>query len=155
LFIGTVKIPQKEVESDVSRLGLEDSVEFVGWLPYDEMLCYLSAAEIGLALYQPTEAYSLASRGNGRKFFTYMQAGLPIVGPAFSEIGQVVREEGCGVLVDTTDTTEIAAAIIDLLENTNKAEKMGMLGRKAVCERYNWEVEGQKLLKAYERAFES
>ena len=32
-----------------------------------------------------------------------MQVSIPIVGPNFGEIGQVVREENCGILVDTTN----------------------------------------------------
>jgi len=154
LFIGKVYDPNGKAEKMIQMANLKDHVELIPWLPYEEMPPYLCIAEVGLALYQPVGHFLLVSRGNGRKFFTYMQAGLPIVGPAFGEIGQVVREEGCGVLVDTTDPHQVAEAVLDLLSHPEKAGEMGERGRRAIQEKYNWEKEQEKLLRAYRALFE-
>lgn len=151
LFIGSLSDPLEEALAYVRSAHLVENVEFIPWLPYREMWLYLKIARIGLAFHQPTGRFLLVSKGNGRKFFTYMQAGLPVIGPIFSEVGQVIREEGCGVLVDTADAMQIADAVVDLLEHPDKAEAMGRRGRKAIQERYNWEVESRKLLGAYHR----
>lgn len=126
-----------------------DSVEIIPALPYEQMLAYLQVSRVGLAPYPPTWQYPLVSRGNGRKFFSYMQAGVPIVGPAFGEIGQVVRDERCGLLVDTTDPQRMSDAIVELLSRPEWAAEMGARGRRAVVERYNWEKEQRKLIDAY------
>jgi glycosyltransferase involved in cell wall biosynthesis len=81
-----------------------------------------------------------------------MQFGIPIVAPMFGEVGQIVQEEECGILVDTTDPQQIANAIIYLLEHPEEARAMGKRGRKAIEEKYNWEIEKKKLLKVYQRA---
>lgn len=125
-----------------------ESVELVPWLPYDEMLAYLQVAKVGLAPYPPTGHY-LLSRWNARKFFTYMEAGLPIVGPDFAEIAQVVRDEQCGLLVDTADAQRISDAIAEMLSRPEWAAQMGARGRRAFIERYNWDIEQHKLLEAY------
>ncbi|MDQ4144472.1 MAG: glycosyltransferase family 4 protein [Actinomycetota bacterium] len=149
-LIGKIVDYGGEGEKLVERLGLTPYIEVMPWLPYREMLHYLAVAKVGLAVQQPTGHFLLVSRGNGRKFFTYMQAGLPIVAPAFSEVAQVVREEGCGLLVDTTNPEAISAAIVQLLRSPDVAEEMGRNGRRAFQRRYNWDEEKRKLLACYD-----
>jgi len=154
IIIGKIDDSKGKAEKLLQTTDLRAHVEVIPWLPYDEMMHYLHVARVGLALHQPTGRFLLVSRGNGRKFFAYMQAGLPIVGPAFGEIGRVVREEGCGVLVDTTDPYQVAEAVLDLLRHPEKAREMGERGRRAIQEKYNWEKEQEKLLRAYRALFE-
>ncbi|KXB02076.1 hypothetical protein AKJ44_01475 [candidate division MSBL1 archaeon SCGC-AAA261F17] len=150
LLIGKFKDNSKqEIESYIRKQNLEENIEFTGWLPYEEMLQYLKITNLGLALHQPKGIYKFVSKGNGRKFFTYMQASLPVIGPDFGEIGQVVREEECGILVDTTNPNEVAESIIYLLDHPKEAKSMGKKGRKAIEKKYNWKTEKKKLLQAY------
>jgi glycosyltransferase involved in cell wall biosynthesis len=149
LFIGPLKDSKSLAKEYIERHGLVDNIEFIDWLPYEEMLYYLEVAELGLALYQPIGHHKVAGKGQGRKFFTYMETSLPIVGPEFGVLGQVVREEKCGILVDTTNSRQIADAIMYLLDHPEEAKTMGERGRKAIEEKYNWEIEKEKLLKAY------
>ena len=129
---------------------LEENVEFISWLPYNEMLHYVAISKVGLALHQPISRYHMLGKGNGRKFFTYMQFGIPIVAPEFGELAQVVRDERCGLLIDTTDAREIADAITYLLENPEDAKTIGERGKKAIREKYNWGIEQQKLIEVYQ-----
>lgn len=149
LMIGTFHDSEQEAIELIDRYELNHHIKLIQWLPYGEMMAYLQRAQVGIALHQPCEKFLYVSKGTGRKFFTYMQAGLPIVGPEFGEIGQVVREEKCGILVDTTDPEQIAKAIIHLLENPEEARAMGQRGRRAIEEKYNWDIEKKKLLQAY------
>jgi len=151
LLIGSYQDSQAPVEASIEAAGLEDRVEHVEWLPYDEMMTYLAVADIGLALHQPREKFRYVSTGTGRKFFTYMQAGLPIVGPEQYEIGEVVRDTGCGELVDTTDPDAIATAIEGLLADDGRRQELGERGRTAIETRYNWGHESETLLDQYER----
>ena len=132
-------------------LGLIEHIEIIAWIPYQEMMHYLKISKVGLALHQPHERFKYISKGTGRKFFTYMESGVPIVGPKFAKVGEIVEETGCGVLVDTNDKNAIANAIIDLLGNPNKIQEMGKKGRKAIEERYNWKLEESKLLNVYKK----
>jgi glycosyltransferase involved in cell wall biosynthesis len=125
------------------------AVRRIAWLPYDQMLAYLHVAHVGLALYQPGLHYPLLSRGNARKVFSYMQAGLPVVVSNFGEIGRVVREEGCGILVDSTQPGEVADAIIKILSEPPLANQMRARARQAIEEKYNWDLEERKMLSVY------
>jgi len=142
---------ERECRQYVRQNHLEENVEFIDWMPYADMFCHLRRARLGLAPYQPTPKLWMVSRGNERKFFTYMQASLPIVGPAFGEAGNVVREEGCGILCDTTNPDEIAKAIVYLLQHPEEAQAMGRRGRAAIEQKYNMSIEEKKLLGVYNR----
>lgn len=121
---------------------------------YDDMLAALSKASIGLALQQPDPYFRLVTYGNGRKFFSYMQAGLPIVAPEFGEIGEVVRQVRCGMLCDTTDAQAVARAITFLWNDPMIAKIMGQRGRKAIEGYYNFNREKSKVLEVYRRTVE-
>ncbi len=139
----------------VHTKDLDGHVEHVPWVPYETMLAYLHSAKVGLALHQPMRRFYLVSRGNGRKFFTYMQAGIPIVAPQLGELGRVVEEETCGLVVDTTNPKAVADAIIYLLKHPEKARLFGQQGRRAVETKYNWTVESEKLLRGYQHILTS
>lgn len=135
----------------VTTNNLMEYLNFITWVPYKDVLHYVGISKVGLALHQPIPTYYLLGKGNGRKLFTYMQFGVPIVGPNFGQVGQVVREEKCGILVDTTDPRQVADAIVYLLEHPEKARAMGRRGERAIQEKYNWELEKGKLLEIYRK----
>jgi glycosyltransferase involved in cell wall biosynthesis len=151
VFIGRYKGNTRRLVADrLEELDLSDRFVDLGWMPYLEMLPVLRAADVGLAPYQPIGHYPIAGAGQGRKVFTYMQAGLPIVGPDFGEIGNVVAEVGCGRLVDTTDPGAIGGMIDELLDEPGLAKRLGERGRDAIEQRYNWERESEALLEVFD-----
>ncbi|AEB10477.1 glycosyltransferase [Desulfobacca acetoxidans] len=149
LFIGSMQDDPDEINSLVQRFELENNTRFINWLPYRKMLAYLAHSLIGIALHQPGRNYQYVSCGTGRKFITYMQAGIPIIAPTLGEIGLIVQKEGCGILVDTTNNFQVANTITYLLDHPGEADLMGNKGRKAFLEKYCWELEEQKFLNFY------
>ncbi len=145
-FIGPLRDNQAAVAALVKDCGVEENVRFVAPMPYRNLLAHLHHAQIGLALHQHDRIYPYVSAGNGRKFFTYMQAGLPIVAPDFGEIGRAVQLADCGMLVDTEDAQAVADTVIHLLDHPDFARRLGANGRQAFEERFNWEIEEQKFL---------
>jgi len=115
--------------------NLQGAVFCKEWMSYQDLLDYLSSGYVGIALYQPYWRHYLVSWSNARKIFTYMDAGLPVVVPNFGEIASVVREEKCGVLIDSSDPDKVAKAILYLFSYPEKAEKMAERGRHALRKR--------------------
>ena len=151
LFIGSIRGDEDAVYAMIRANNLENHIRLLQWLPYREMLAHLRYARVGLALYQNVAHYPLVSAGNGRKFFSYMQAGIPIIGPSFGEVGLAVKMADCGLLVDTGNVTEVSDAITQLLNSPKAAEMMGINGRKAFLEDFNWERQEPKFLSFVER----
>lgn len=79
------------------------------------------------------------------KMFEYMSAGIPVIASNFPLWKQVIEDNRCGLCVNAQDPTDIARGIRYIVEHPLEAAEMGANGRKAVENRYNWEVEEKKL----------
>lgn len=80
-----------------------------------------------------------------------MGAGIPVVASDFCEIRKIVMGCECGLLVDSTQPSQIGEAILELISNDELATTMGKEGRRAVLETYNWESEEGNLLAVYRK----
>lgn len=130
-------------------LGLTSRVAIQGWLPHAEALARAASCDIGLVLFQAGERnHDLALP---HKLFDAMLAGLPVIAPRFAgEVAAIVRDAGCGELVDTSDPAEVAAALARLADPACRAA-MGAAGRDAALGRYSWTQEAARLVALYRR----
>jgi glycosyltransferase involved in cell wall biosynthesis len=85
------------------------------------------------------------------KFFEYMSAGLPIVSSNFPTWRALVEQPGAGIVVDPADWHGIVAAIQWLHAHPKEAVDMGLNGRRAVQEHFNWQSQADNLLGLYHR----
>lgn len=129
--------------------GLTDRIEATGWLPQPEALARLTEADVGLVLFQPGQRnHDLALP---HKLFDCMLAGLPVIAPVGgAEVAAVIRDAGCGELVDTASPTAIAGAIARLTDPARRAA-LGAAGRAAALGRYGWAGEAARLVALYDR----
>lgn len=135
-----------------SLRGLADKsassrVQFAGRIPYTEVNDALKTSRIGLLTLHPWPTYQTSLP---LKLFEYMAAGLPVIASDFPYWKEMLEGVDCCVFVDPENPDEIAAAIATLLNDPGLAWKMGMTGRKAVEQRFNWLGEGGRLFKAYQ-----
>jgi glycosyltransferase involved in cell wall biosynthesis len=107
----------------------------------------LAECDIALVLFQPGEENHRLALPH--KLFDAMQAGLPVIAPAFAtEVADVVRTAGCGELIDTAAPAAIAAAIARLADPARRAA-LGEAGRRAALGRYAWAPEAARLVALY------
>lgn len=93
----------------VVELGLENIVFFKAKLPYQQMLEYTAAADIGLTLDKDTNLNYRYSLPN--KIFDYFKAGLPLVASNLIEIKKVHDAFPFGILLNKVSAKDIAEAI--------------------------------------------
>jgi len=127
---------------------LSEDVDFLGYVDYRDVPSLLKSSTIGLILYQPT-SWHLRSKASS-KLFLYMAAAIPIIVSDFPGFREIISGANCGLLIDPSDVKEISKSITALLTDKKRAQELGENGRKAILERYNWELEGLKLMKVYE-----
>lgn len=136
----------KEKEDTMKMVGWE-KVEYMGHLEREEVREVYRRSICGLVVLHPRTNYidSLPV-----KMFEYMAAGIPVIASNFSLWKSIIESNNCGICVNPLNSTEVSNAIKFFRDNPQKAEEMGNNGRKAVESKYNWELESEKLIKAYE-----
>jgi len=83
------------------------------------------------------------------KLFEYMIAGLPVVATDLLQLGKIVKDAQCGILVEPGNPQAMADAIQWLLEHPADAHAMGNRGRQAILQTYNWNSQAELLLQLY------
>lgn len=135
------------LRAECSRLPGWAQVEELGFVDREGVRQLLQKSQAGMVLFYPLGNH-LESQPN--KLFEYMSAGLPVVASDFPLWREIVGGVGCGICVDPLQPGEIAQAMKYLLEHPEEAGRMGQNGRRAVEEKYHWEMEAGKLLRLYE-----
>ncbi len=123
-----------------------EKVEFKGYVDRKEISKILGESKIGMVNLKPIINYVDALPV---KMFEYMIAGIPVVTSNFPLWKDIVETNQCGICIDPNNVDKIAEAINYLLNNPDIAKEMGENGQKAVLEKYNWNIEEQKLFKVY------
>ena len=80
-----------------------------------------------------------------------MAAGKPVVGTCFGGTPEVVSDNETGYIVNPYDEKELAAKIIDLLKDQEKATRFGNNGRERVKNFFSLEKQIQKTLEWYKK----
>lgn len=129
------------------ELGVQRRMHVLTPVPPDEVVGWAASADLGVSPIAPSllsYRYSLPN-----KLFQYMAAGLPVVASDFPQVRDVVVGSDAGLCVDTTDARQIASAIDGLLADADLRRAMGRNARRAVEERYNWDVAARTLIGVY------
>jgi glycosyltransferase involved in cell wall biosynthesis len=76
-----------------------------------------------------------------------MACGIPVVSTTGGALPEVAGD--AAILVPPADPGALARAIVDLLENPEKAKQMGDAGYRRVLEHFTWENAARKTVAAY------
>ncbi|MBA6109357.1 glycosyltransferase family 4 protein [Pseudomonas asiatica] len=136
----------EEFERKVSGCSGWKRTDAPGFLSRDQVKDALYRSRAGLVTLHPAINYLDALPV---KMFEYMAAGIPVIASNFPLWEEIISRADCGICVDPLKPSEIALAISQLAGDSERAAQMGLNGRKAVFDKYNWGVEEQKLLSFY------
>ncbi|MEC3976545.1 glycosyltransferase family 4 protein [Amycolatopsis sp. H20-H5] len=129
------------------RLKLGDQVEFTGRVSDEDLVRYLSAADVCLA---PDPLNPLNDVSTMNKIMEYMAMSKPIV--SFDLREARVSAGDAAVYATPNDEPEFAGLIARLLDDPEERERMGKLGQERVSGPLAWENSQRALLAAYARA---
>lgn len=128
--------------NDVSQ-----QIHFHGRLTLEKGYEISQEASVGMCIIQPMKN-SVGSYPT--KMFEYMAIGLPQVTSDFPLYRDVVEGNNAGLCVNPGSAGDIAAAVLSILQDPVKAERMRYSGLKA-AEKYHWSGEMVKVHKLYNR----
>ena len=125
------------MESLASEEQYADVIDFVAPVSSADLGEMLSEFGIGLSLLQPVGQYPITT---STKLFEYMSQALAIVASDLPGTRVCIEPAGCGVLVPATDAAKYVEAIVELVDDPERALEMGRRGRTEFEETYNWEA---------------
>lgn len=105
----------------------------------------LNESSVGISLLHPEPNFLHAFP---TKIFEYMAAALPIVTSSLPASKAIVEQAGCGIVVAHDDAEAVKTAL-SALSQGEAAGNMGLRGRKAVSEQYNWADDARALIDLY------
>ncbi len=117
------------LEQLTSRLGIERCVRFLGRLDDGELReAYARAAVFAL----PS-----SKEGFGIVYLEAWQFGLPVICSKFGAPSEIVSDGEDGFTVDPDDVKELAAKILQLIEDKDLVKRFGENGRKKAEQKYS------------------
>jgi glycosyltransferase involved in cell wall biosynthesis len=135
--------PERErLERMAEMLGIRERVTFEGWIDPAQICARMARAS----------AVVLPSRREGLPVVAVEAAwaGRPVVAADVSGMREVVLDGRTGRLVPPGDRDALAAAIGEIIDDPDRARRMGAAGRRHAAERFSLE----DMMDAYEGLYE-
>ncbi len=133
-----------------AKLGLANQVEFTGRIPDEDLVRYLSTADVCLS---PDPLNPLNDVSTMNKVMEYMAMSKPIVSFELREAR--VSAGDAAVYAPANDESAFAKLVSQLLDDPEERVRMGKLGQARVAGALSWENSAKNLLAAYEHAVKS
>jgi glycosyltransferase involved in cell wall biosynthesis len=146
LIVGPESRYGRTLERLVTDRDVTDRVTFVGRVPFERVPSYIAASDVCLV---PHRANPHTATTVPHKLFQYMAMEKPVLVTDIAPVARIVRETNAGHIVPADDGEVMAAAIVELARHPERMAELGANGRKAVEERYNWEIEAEELRALY------
>jgi glycosyltransferase involved in cell wall biosynthesis len=146
IFMGDGDVLE-EMEALSSKLGLDDCVEFAGWVEQDAICRVLSSADVGIA---PDPKNPLNDVSSMIKISEYMAMSTPFV--SFDLAESRVGAGDAALFAPSGDHAAFARLTSELLDDPERRATMGAAGRRRVLDFIAWEHQERSLLAAYSHA---
>ncbi|MEW6643446.1 MAG: glycosyltransferase family 4 protein [Pseudomonadota bacterium] len=125
-------------------LGVQDYVTFTGRASDHDLFEMLNTADVCV---NPDKADDMNDKSTMNKIMEYMALGKPIVQFDLTE-GKVSAKDA-SLYALRNDSRDMAAKILQLLDDPERRAVMGAFGRRRVENELSWAHEAPKLLAAY------
>jgi glycosyltransferase involved in cell wall biosynthesis len=120
------------------------NVKYKGILKPNDSLILEASSDVIVALYDPSIQWHNITLPN--KFFEAMMCSVPLITNVSADF---VNPIGFGIIVEYGNIEQIRNAIVELRDNVELRRNLGLNGRKAFLEKYNWKNMEQEIFEVY------
>ncbi len=124
------------------------NARYLGWLPAAQVPLCTRLADIIFYCLRPDYPGAIYNAPN--TLSNAMAAARPIIANDVGDLGRIVAQSGCGLLLPEV-TPEAICQAISALRDPAARKKLGQAGRAAAETTYNWAAAGQSLREIYEK----
>ncbi len=127
---------EERLHSLTREMGVEQRVQFCGYVPEAELLAYYQACDV---FAMPNREVGGDTEGFGIVFAEAGACCKPVIGGRSAGALEVIEDGVTGLLVNPCDVDENATALTLLLKEQALARRMGEAGRARVEQLYNYQ----------------
>ena len=137
-----------DIRKQINALHVQDNVTVHGFKHYTQICDIYEAANVALI---PHVKSGHTDNTIPHKIFQYMYAGIPMVVSNCDPLVRIVKETESGISYQYDNPKELADIIAEFYAQPELLNNYIRNGRQAVIEKYNWKVDGGKLVSLYDR----
>ena len=137
-----------EIVKIAQAMNVEKYIRFTGYIPDEELYEVLNTADVCI---NPEFSNPFTDKSTMVKIMEYMTFGKPVV--QFETTEGKISAGDASIYVKNNSPKEFADALIDLIQDEEKRQRMGKIGRKKIEEQLGWHIQKLYLQKAYTRIF--
>ncbi len=138
IIIGTLKESHQELVKQVEKLGLQNKVKFIGFIPYEHLPYFYNAASVFV--------YPSIYEGFGLPPLEAMACGCPTITSNITSIPEVVGDGA--LLINPFDIDELSRSILKILEDQKFTIHLIVKGLKRASN-FSWKTTAMNTLKVY------
>ncbi|MDH3605935.1 MAG: glycosyltransferase [Acidimicrobiia bacterium] len=120
-----------DLRRQVTGLGLEGHVEFLGRVPHDQVPDLMNSFDVFVNPSVVPESFGVA-------ILEASAAGLPVVATAVGGVPEVTIDETTALMIEPGRPDQLASALRRLHADPGLRARLGAAGRSFVAERYQW-----------------
>lgn len=129
-----------ELKERVARSPLlKEAVILTGSVPHSELQPYIASFDVGVM--PDSNDY-----GSPMKIFEYMVMGKPVVAPRLRPIEEVIEDGENGILFAAKNKEALSGALIALLNDRRRHERIASRARLNVLEKHTWKKHAETIL---------
>ena len=127
------------LENRVKALGLQERITFIGRIQYADLPKHICAGDL-FVMPSRSRLAGLEVEGLGIVYLEASACGLPVIAGDSGGAPDAVLEGETGLVVDGTSKADVAAAVIELLQDAGRSKAMGIRGREWIIQEWRWDI---------------
>ena len=127
------------LENRVKALGLQERITFIGRIQYADLPRHICAGDL-FVMPSRSRLAGLEVEGLGIVYLEASACGLPVIAGDSGGAPDAVLEGETGLVVDGTSKVDVAAAVIELLQDADRSKTMGIRGREWIIQEWRWDI---------------
>jgi len=135
-----------DIKKYVKDLNLYSVVDILGGVPFNDIRNFIEISNICII---PHLKNSHTDTTIPHKLFQYMYFKKPVIVSDCIPLRRIVSDSQCGLVYESYNHNELSNNVIKLFNDSMLERDLGINGRKAVIEKYNWKISEDELTKLY------
>lgn len=148
-------ILRNELEMTAENLNIKSKFIFTGWVSYYDVPIYINSSEVCVVPSSITNERNIKTGGSSLKIYEYLACEKPVITGNLEGNKDLILNANAGYVVSPEKTSQLADAIMKLMENPELSEEMGKNGRRFVIDHNSWEVVAKKIVNICENVIEN